>query len=68
MIKRGIHDDVTEKGMVTINVYDPAEKRAPLEDVDDVVERHIFPYVTFTVMEWDGNGLVRNENTLIVLY
>ena len=63
--KAGDWHDVTKEGKITINVYDPAEARAPLEDVDDVVERHIFPYVTFTVMEWDGTGLSRNENLFI---
>lgn len=56
---------VTGKGKITINVYDPCEKRAPLENPDDVAERHIFPYMTFTVMEWDGQGLVRNENLFL---
>jgi hypothetical protein len=55
----------TGKGKITINVYDPAEKRSPLENPDDVAERHIFPYVTFIVMEWDGQGLVRKENLFL---
>ncbi len=48
---------VTGKGRVTINVLDPSEKRAPLETVDDVVGRHMFPYVTFENWEWDGTKL-----------
>ncbi len=57
--------DVTAKGKVTIAAYDPAEKRAPLVNPVDVADRHIFPYVTFTAMEWDGKGLVAQENIFI---
>jgi len=54
---------VTEKGRVTINVLDPAEKRAPLETVDDVVGRHMFPYMTFENWEWDGTKLACINST-----
>jgi hypothetical protein len=61
--KGGTLLSVTEKGRVTINVLDPAEKRAPLETVDDVVGRHMFPYVTFENWEWDGTKLASISST-----
>jgi len=54
----GALHDVTEKNRITYHVFDPAEKRAPLESVTDIVERHIFPYLTFEIREWDGKGLI----------
>ncbi len=61
--KEGNLLSVTEKGRVTINVSDPAEKRAPLETVDDVVARHMFPYMTFENWEWDGTKLASTNST-----
>ena len=64
--KEGSLHDVTGKNNITYLVFDPAEKRAPLESVTDIVERHMFPYITFLVWEWDGNGLVNTVDHSIL--